>query len=111
MRKVILGLAVALCAVSFSFAEGNADTGKRIYLKTMSAQTGLNGADFAASRTIAEWKRLFEGDAEGFVKEIGEKYPSTKAYLNGEAFAKHAPHLGAFMINYAKDSGNFPSCN
>jgi hypothetical protein len=92
-------------------SDGNADTGQRIYLKMMGEQTGLNGADFARLHTIAEWAELFDGNGEKFVKEMSKKFPTTKDYLSGELFGKHLPHIKAFMIQYAKDSGNFPSCS
>jgi hypothetical protein len=111
MSKIIVALAAIWLTALAAFADGNADTGQRVYLKMLRDHTGMNGADFAAQHTVAEWNALFEGDAKGFVEEIGGKYPSAKAYLNGENFAKHKPHLNAFTTNYAKDSDNFPSCN
>ena len=111
MNKVARGLAVIFTAAVLAFADGSADTGQRIYLKMLGDQTGLNGADFAAQHTIAEWNALFEGNGEKFVEATSAKFPKTKAYLSGDAFAKHLPHLNAFMTQYAKDSGNFPSFN
>ncbi|MDR0747358.1 MAG: hypothetical protein LBE89_05630 [Helicobacteraceae bacterium] len=109
MRKVIIALAAMALAAATAFAD--ADTGQRIYLKMLRDHTGINGADFAAQHTTAEWNALFEGDAEGFVEEIGQKYVNAKPYLNGEMFAKHRRYLKEFMTSYSKDSGNFPSCN
>ncbi|GHS84902.1 hypothetical protein FACS1894103_6050 [Campylobacterota bacterium] len=111
MNRVVLGLAALIAAATFAFADGSADTGQRIYLKMLGDQTGLNGADFAAQHTIAEWNALFAGNGEKFVEATAAKFPKTKEYLSGDAFAKHLPHLSAFMTLYAKDSGNFPSCN
>lgn len=115
MKRIFKVLLAAVLALGFfattSYADGNADTGQRIYLKMMNGATGLNGADFAKLHTIAEWTALFEGKGEKFVAEVTAKYPSTKDYLNGDLFQKHLPHLKAFMIHYAKDSGNFPSCS
>ncbi|MDR0665491.1 MAG: hypothetical protein LBF86_08255 [Helicobacteraceae bacterium] len=111
MRKIFIALAILTLAGTAAFADADADTGQRIYLKTLSDHTGMNGADFAALHTTAEWNALFDGDAEGFVKEIGQKYPNALPYLNGEMFAKHRRYLKAFMASYSKDSGNFPSCN
>ncbi|MDR2151364.1 MAG: hypothetical protein LBO72_00960 [Helicobacteraceae bacterium] len=111
MRKVFIALIALALAATTAFADGEADTGQRIYLKSLRDHTGMNGADFAALHTTAEWNALFGGDAEGFVNEIGEKYPNAKPYLSGEMFAKHKPYLKAFMTSYSKDSGNFPSCN
>lgn len=103
-------LSLGLFAVAAE-ANGNADTGQRIYLKMMNDATGLNGADFAKLHTIAEWKALFDGKGEKFVAEMSSKYPKTKDYLSGDLFPKHLEHLKAFMVHYAKDSGNFPSCS
>lgn len=115
MKQVFKMLLAAVLTLGFmasaAYANGNADTGQRLYLKNMNDATGLNGADFAKLHTIAEWTDLFAGKGEGFIAEISAKYPKTKDYLNGDLFQRHMPHIKAFMIYYAKDSGNFPSCS
>lgn len=115
MKRTLKTLLAALLTLGLfataAQADGNADTGQRIYLKMMGDKIGMNGADFAKLETMAGWKAMFEGNGEKFVQTYGAKYPDLKGYLEGDLFPKHMPHIKAFMIHYAKDSGNFPSCS
>lgn len=101
--------------VAFSLMSGVAFAdpvkGQKYYLKTMSKQTGMKGDKFAALHTQAEWKKLFENNGEGFIKEMSAKFPSLAEFFASDNFKnKIMEDLKDFCIHYASDSGNVPSC-
>ena len=83
--------------------------GQKLYLKYLKKTVGFNGAKFAAKHTQDEWEELFENDGEEFKKEFGSN-DKTKKFFEGEKFKKIMPHIKDFVIEYASDSGNVPSC-
>ena len=88
-------------------AEGDIKKGQKAYLKQCKKCHG-NGTKGAAMKTQDEWEEAFEDDAAVFK----EWHKGTKGekYANGKKFQKYAPHLKAFLYEYASDSGNVPSC-
>lgn len=109
LLKVAMASALAF-GVLTSTAYADPATGQKYYLKFFKPKTGYNGTKFAAMHTQAEWKALFENDAAGFKKEFGEKHPELKEFLESETFKKIMNDIRDFAIEYAKDSGNVPSC-
>lgn len=111
MKKLTtLALAVALgLSLSVGTASADAAKGQKLYLKFMKAPTGLNGGQFAAQHTQAEWKALCENGGAGFVEEYSAKFPDAADFLKGK-FSRFQQDICDFVINYASDSGNVPSC-
>lgn len=102
----------ALVGLSLTVSSASADhaRGQKLYLKFMKDATGIKGDAFAAQHTISEWKALCENGAEGLIKEYSQKYPGAAEFLQGSQFKKFQPDICDFVIHYAKDSGNVPSC-
>ena len=44
------------------------------------------------------------------MEEYGEKYPKSAKYLQNPKTWKKLEHVRDFVIEYANDSGNVPSC-
>lgn len=99
-------LGLGLCV---STASADAAKGQKLYLKFMKGPTGLNGAQFAAQHTQAEWEALCADGGAGFIEEYSAKFPDAEKFLKGK-FKRFQPDICDFVINYASDSGNVPSC-
>lgn len=107
VRKIIFTL---LVTCSFLFASGSSDRGLTYYKYLFKSELGYNGSVFTAKYTAKEWKALFANDAKGFKKEFGGISPKLDALYKTEKFKKLLPHIEAFAIHYAKDSGYSPHC-
>jgi len=112
--KKILGILLAsflLVGVMSSSAFADASKGQKYYLKFFKKKTGLNGAKFAVQHTQEEWKVLFANNAEKFIAEYSKAYPKMEKFLTSDKFkSKYSKHIADFVIEYANDSGNVPSC-
>lgn len=111
MKKLAtLALAAALgLGLSVSTASADAVKGQKLYLKFMKAPTGMNGGEFAAQHTQAQWQALCENNGAGFIEEYSAKFPDLEKFLKGN-FSRFQPDICDFVINFASDSGNVPSC-
>ncbi|HIQ46851.1 MAG TPA: cytochrome C [Sulfurovum sp.] len=83
-------------------ASADVKKGQKIYLKKLKARCGFSGAKFAHKHTQDEWEAINE--AGKFAAEVKKLCP--KATIK----AKYVPHVYDFVYEYAKDSGNVPSC-
>jgi len=94
----------ALLGLTLLSATASADIkkGQKIYLKKLKAKCGFTGAKFAHKHTQDEWEDIKE--AGKFGAEITKICP--KATLK----PKYENDLYDFAYEYAKDSGNVPSC-
>ncbi|MBE2983847.1 hypothetical protein CCAL9344_00585 [Campylobacter sp. RM9344] len=112
MKKIISCALIAMMGLSIASTTAFADyaRGQKLYLKFMKDATGIKGDAFAAQHTIAEWKGMCENEGEGFIKAMSSKFPSANDFLSGAQFKKFQPDICDFVIHYAKDSGNVPSC-
>ena len=72
--SVFLGAFLLLGAV-VTTASADSVKGQKYYLKFMKDFTGMKGDKFVDLHTQAEWKALFDGNAEKFVEEFSAKYP------------------------------------
>lgn len=105
MKKIIKVLAIFFMAMVVTSNFGYADfrKGQRVYLKKLKQKCGFTGAKFAYKHTQEEWLEINEaGLFEVKIKEICPKSKKLKE--------KYIPHLFDFVYEYAKDSGNVPSC-
>lgn len=93
----LLGMAVFSTAAS-----ADVNKGKKIYMKKLKAACGFNGAKFARVHTQDEWEALKEsGKFDDEVKKICPKSKLKPKYEND---------IYDFSYEFAKDSGNVPSC-
>lgn len=76
--------------------------GQKIYLKKLKAVCGFSGAKFAHQHTQDEWEAINESGK--FSAEVKKLCPKSKMK------PKYAPDVYDFVYEYAKDSGNIPSC-
>ena len=93
----LLGLAVLSTAAS-----ADVNKGKKIYMKKLKAACGYNGAKFARAHTQDEWETIKE--AGKFGAEVKKICPKSKLK------AKYENDIYDFSYEFAKDSGNVPSC-
>jgi hypothetical protein len=112
MKKLLSLLVASFLTLGLvaSTASADAAKGQKLYLKFLKGKFDMNGVKFCAKYSQDEWEELFEGNAEGFIKEFGAKYPKSKGFLEGDKFQKIKGHIKDFAIEYANDSGNVPSC-
>jgi len=83
-------------------ASADANKGKKIYMKKLKAPCGFTGAKFARMHTQDEWEAIKEAGKMG--EEIKKICP--KSNLK----PKYENDIYDFSYEYAKDSGNVPSC-
>ena len=101
---------VALLLLGNAALYADAAKGQKVYLKKFKSQFDMNGAKFAALHSQDEWEELFEDDAEAFIQEFSERFPKAAPYLSNPKTLKKIMLIQDFVIEYANDSGNVPSC-
>jgi hypothetical protein len=84
--------------------------GKRYYMKYFKQKFKMSASAFSQLHTREEWERLFDDQGRGFIAEFAQAYPKQRPFLTGPGLSKKLPHLRDFAIEYAKDSGNIPTC-
>jgi len=109
LTKILL-LGVLLGSIGSSALMADIKKGQKYYLKTFKSKFKMNGVKFATLHTQDEWKELFENEGEGFKKEFSQAYPKSQKLLSNPKVWKKLQHVKDFAIEYAKDSGNEPSC-
>jgi len=77
--------------------------GRTIFMKKIKSSCGMNGVEFATKHTQDEWEMIRNLGA--FKLEAQKICPSIRE-LNARLIAD----LYEFIFEYAKDSGNVPSC-
>jgi len=83
-------------------ASADVKKGQKIYLKKLKAACGFSGAKFAHQHTQDEWEAI-NGSGK-FADEVKKLCP--KSNLK----PKYVQDVYDFAYEYAKDSGNIPSC-
>jgi len=101
---------VALLSVSVlsNSAMADADKGKKLYQKNLKETCGITGGVFAAKFKQAEWDKAYK--AGTLNKKMLEACPAGKEFLESDKFKKVESHMYDFVHDFAKDSGNIPSC-
>lgn len=104
MNKIIKFTIASLLGLAVLSTSASADVkkGQKVYLKKLKAKCGFSGAKFAHKHTQDEWENLKE--AGKFSAEVAKICP--KATLK----SKYETDVYDFSYEYAKDSGNVPSC-
>ena len=95
----------ALLGLTLLSATASADVrkGQKIYLKKLKAPCSISGGKFSHTHTQDEWEAIHE--AGKFVAEVKKICPKVKKVKE-----KYVPHLYDFVYEFAKDSGNIPTC-
>jgi hypothetical protein len=101
ITKLAIATLLGLTLLSTT-ASADVKKGQKIYLKKLKAACGFNGSQFAAKHTQDEWEAINE--AGKFAEEVTKICPKAKIK------AKYVPDVYDFAYEYAKDSGNVPSC-
>ena len=109
MKKFMVILA-ALALLGATVASADIKKGQKVYLKSFKAKFHKNGAEFAKEHTQSEWRELFANEGALFIKVYAKKYPKAAKKLQSKKSWKKLQHLRDFVIEYASDSGNVPSC-
>lgn len=107
MRNIIKIALSALLLLSVASVTANADVkkGQTLYLKKLKSACGMNAAMMAEKHTMAEWQKIYESGK--LADEIKTQCPEAKDSALKEKFLEH---YFDFFKEYAKDSGNIPSC-
>ncbi len=108
LKQLFVILALTMLTATISYAD--AAKGQKVYLKKFKSKFDMNGAKFAALHSQDEWEELFEDDAAGFIEEFSERFPKVAPYLSNPKTLKKIMLIKDFVIEYANDSGNVPSC-
>jgi len=105
MNKITKLTVTALLGAVMLSTTASADIkkGQKLYLKKLKAPCGFSGAKFAHKHTQDEWEEINE--AGKFAEEVKKICPKVKKVKE-----KYVPHIYDFVYEYAKDSGNVPSC-
>ena len=104
LLKIIMAGALALGIASSSLSADSVK-GQKLFSKLLKEPCGMTGAKFAAKHSQEEWKALKEsGKLED---EIIKICPNVKA---GDIKESIQEHISDFVIEFANDSGNVPSC-
>ncbi len=106
----MVAMILAMTALTVSMAQADVKKGQKIYLKSFKSKFHASGAKFAAEHTQDEWEELFEDKGEGFIDLYSEKFPKAEKFLENPKNWKKLEHVRDFVIEYASDSGNVPSC-
>jgi hypothetical protein len=101
MTKLAVAALLGLTLLS-STASADVKKGQKVYLKKLKAACGFSGAKFAHHHTQDEWEAI-NGSGK-FAAEVKKLCPKAKMK------EKWVPDLYDFSYEYAKDSGNVPSC-
>ena len=115
MKKMLLtliSLVLTLNMVSFAAQAGDVTKGKEAYIKHLEPLfDDAKGSDITTAYMKVEWKKMFKKEAKRFIKTFSKKYPKSETFLKSEEFQKIAQDLKAFMMKYAADAGELPSCS
>jgi len=101
MTKLAVAALLGMTLLS-STASADVKKGQKIYLKKLKAPCGFSGAKFAHYHTQDEWEAI-KGSGK-FAAEVKKLCPKSKLK------EKYVPDVYDFAYEYAKDSGNVPSC-
>lgn len=105
-KTAMITLLTASVLTTSAFAD--AEKGKKLYQKNLKETCGITGGVFAAKFKQAEWDKAYK--AGTLNKKMTEACPAGKAYFESDKFKKTEEHMHDFVHDFAKDSGNIPSC-
>ena len=94
---------VEIAKARAGIVSNSVEHGQKLYLKKLKKACGMNGAAFATMHTQSQWEEI--RNMESFAHEIKRICPKLK-----DVRSKWESDLFDFCYEYAKDSGNVPSC-
>jgi cell division protein FtsN len=81
---------------------GNPSRGQKLFAKRVKKECGVNGGEVAKKHTQSEWEKLLKD---------GKLADELSNICNGvKVKEKYLLDIGAFLMQFASDSGNVPSC-
>ena len=104
MIKIVLTV-VVLLSMSNVVVNASVSKGQKLYLKKLKSSCHMNGAVMSAKHSMSEWTDLYKN--KKLAAELKSICPKVKSSSLKEKFL---PHYFDFFKEYAKDSGNIPSC-
>jgi len=107
MRYFTIIIALIMMS-SFAYAAKN-KIGQRYYLKNCSSCHG-KGNRGGALAMGNEWKDYFKNDAKKLISFHNEN-KEVVTYLKSKSFIKYQHRIQNFLLEFASDSANIPSCN
>ena len=102
---------IILTLLLSSIYANNANKGQTYYLYLLKDKLGYNGAVFAKKHNTKEWNELFNNDAKTLKTMLIKENDELETLTNSKKFEKITPFIKAFVMHYAKDVKNSPSCN
>ncbi len=103
MRKIVYIFTIIALASLFSYAD--ATKGQRLYKHKLRKGCQYSGLKFARTYTQSQWKELY--DKGLFPEKTKELCPKIDLEKMNKKWWKD---IYDFTYEYAKDSGNVPSC-
>ena len=107
MTKIVITTTLAVSVLSTS-AFADAEKGKKLYQKNLKEICGVTGGVFAAKFKQADWDKAYK--AGTLNKKMTEACPAGKEFFESDKYKKVETHLYDFVHDFARDSGNIPSC-
>jgi len=108
MKKSILyGIITMLLFAGATQSFADPVKGQKIFLKKVKKSCGVNGAKIAAMHTQDEWE-VIKDQKNGIKNELEKICPKLKD--SKKIKPAYYDELFDFFYEYAKDSGNVPSC-
>ncbi|RBQ30729.1 cytochrome C [Arcobacter sp. FW59] len=104
LLKVLVASSLLL-GISTTSLFADATKGQKAFIKFLKEPCGMDGAKFAVKHTQEEWRQIkSNGKFEDEIKRICPKYEI------GSIKTNLLDNIIDFSIEFAKDSGNVPSC-
>jgi len=107
ISKIALAALLGLTLFSTT-ASADAEKGKKLYQKNLKETCGFTGGVFAAKYKQADWDKAYK--AGTLNKKMTEACPAGKDFFESDKYKKIETHLYDFVHDFARDSGNIPSC-
>ena len=101
--KLALIALFGMAMVTTTAVAADAEKGQKLYSKKLKETCNMEGGDFAQKHSTDEWTAIIEGGT--MATEI-----KTICGDNAEIKEKLIPFIGDFVVEFANDSGNVPSC-
>lgn len=105
MKKLATLLFAGIIGAGLMTTTAMADVtkGQNLVKKYLKKDCGFDGAKLAQEREQSEWEKAYKDGK--LTDEIKKICPASKPLKE-----KYLKHIYDFLYNYAKDSGNVPSC-